>query len=130
MAYIFRDVQLNTNLEIRNSLMKIFGVGKNRAYYVCNSLGLCNPVQLKKVNYYIFLKVVFLLKTYFVTELNLKQKLQLDLQLLLETEISYKCIRYKLNLPLRGQRTRTNAQTWKRRRRGSVKMKVSRGKKR
>lgn len=111
MAYIFRDVQLNTNLEIRNSLMKIFGVGKNRAYYVCNSLGLCNPVQLKKVNYYIFLKVVFLLKTYFVTELNLKQKLQLDLQLLLETEISYKCIRYKLNLPLRGQRTRTNAQT-------------------
>jgi ribosomal protein S13 len=111
MAYIFRDVELNANLEIRNSLMKIFGIGKNRANFVSDSLGLHNSVQLKTLNYYTFFKIAFLLKTYYNTELNLKQKLQMDLQLLLETETSYRCVRYKLYLPLRGQRTRTNAQT-------------------
>lgn len=110
MSYIFRDVQLNTNLEIRNALVRIFGVGKTRANYTCDSLGLYKSIQLKKVNYYTFLKVVFLIKNYYITELNLKQKIQIDLQLLLDTT-SYRSVRYRLYLPLRGQKTKANAQT-------------------
>jgi small subunit ribosomal protein S13 len=128
--YLFKEIELNENLEARMSLTKIFGIGKSRANFVFDSIGISNSVQLKDVSYYNYLKAVFLIRTYYITEIVLKQKLQMDLQLLLNTEDSYRCIRYKLFLPLRGQKTRANAQTWKRRRRGSVKKKVARGKRR
>lgn len=130
MTYIFKDIELDEKLESRNALTKIYGIGKSRANLVCNKLGFEKSVQLYKVANYSFVKVVFLMKTFYNTELNLKQKLQMDLQILLDTKESYRCLRYKYYLPLRGQKTRTNAQTWKRRRRGSVKKKVARGKKR
>lgn len=130
MTYIFKDIELDEKLESRNALTKIYGIGKSRANLVCNKLGFEKSVQLYKVTNYSFVKVVFLMKTFYNTELNLKQKLQMDLQILLDTKESYRCLRYKYYLPLRGQKTRTNAQTWKRRRRGSVKKKVARGKKR
>lgn len=126
--YLFKEIELNSNLEARRALTKIFGIGRSRAALVCDAVGISNSVQLKEVNYYTYLKAVFLIRTYYLTELILKQKLQMDLQLLLNMEESYRCIRYKLFLPLRGQKTRANAQTWKRRRRGSVKKKVARGK--
>lgn len=129
MTYIFKDIELNEKLESRKSLMKIYGMGKARSALVCNKLGFTSSVQLYKVTNYNFVKIVFLMKTFYNTELNLKQKLQMDLQLLLDTKESYKLLRYKYYLPLRGQKTRTNAQTWKRRRRGSVKKKIARGKK-
>lgn len=128
MTYIFKDIELNDKLESSKALMKIYGIGKSRANLICNKLGITKSVQLKKVTNYNFVKMVFLMKTFYNTELNLKQKLQIDLQILLDTKESYRCLRYKYYLPLRGQRTRTNAQTWKRRRRGSLKKKIARGK--
>ena len=111
MVFIFKDIELNDKLESRKALMKIYGIGKSRANFICNTLGVTNSVQLKKVTNYNFVKMVFLMKTFYNTELNLKQKLQIDLQILLDTKESYRCLRYKYYLPLRGQKTRTNAQT-------------------
>lgn len=111
MTYIFKDIELDEKLESRNALTKIYGIGKSRANLVCNKLGFEKSVQLYKVANYSFVKVVFLMKTFYNTELNLKQKLQMDLQILLDTKESYRCLRYKYYLPLRGQKTRTNAQT-------------------
>jgi small subunit ribosomal protein S13 len=103
---------LNKNKPIYISLTKTFGINKSLSFFVCYSLGL-NPfskfinlttLEINKLNYFVEQK--------YIIKLKLKQEIQSNIKNL----ITLKCYRGKrhfLGLPVRGQRTQTNAKTQK-----------------
>jgi small subunit ribosomal protein S13 len=115
LVYIFKDVKLNMKRELASSLTYIFGIGKTRSVYLRNLLGISNKEKLKDISEYQYYVIVFLIKNYYMTENDLKQKLIKDFELILDSKC-FKFLRYNSCLPLNGQNTRTNAKSSKNRR--------------
>lgn len=109
MVFLF-GVKLKTNKKLGLGLKDIYGLNDNRIKQICNKLGL----SLKKPLSHLTNKELKRLKRYI--ELNfligkaLQQAMREDLNNLVEIQ-SYRGFRHKLNLPVRGQRTWSNAKT-------------------
>jgi len=108
--FLFRDVELKTNTEIRISLIKIYGVGWSKALRVCAMAGFAFPYKFNKINLYQFNIVIFLLKLLILSDARIKRQVNINIGRLIDNG-SYKGLRHKLCLPVHGQRTRTNAST-------------------
>ncbi len=110
MIYLF-EAKLLENQSIYFALIKIYGIGKSTSFLICKKLGFSLNLKVKflsKDQIIEILKVIELLK------LILSQDLKKFKLLILKTVISiqsYKGRRRSLGLPVRGQRTHTNAKT-------------------
>jgi small subunit ribosomal protein S13 len=113
MVYTYKDVDFSDKRGLRVSLKRISGIGFSRADYICSLVGLSKNCRTGYLNYYLFSVVVFLLKQYYGTDVFLKRMRENRLKEFLAFK-SYKSIRFAAGLPIRGQRTHTNAQTVKR----------------
>lgn len=101
---------LNKSQAVLFSLQSIYGVSKNCALKICAIVGVCPKVKLSKLNAN---QVNKLTKTC-LEQLNsdlFRQKLK-NIQFLINIR-HVKGFRHMFGLPLRGQRTRTNARTCK-----------------
>ena len=110
MLYLF-EFELPENKSIKFSLQYIFGIGKFQSQFICKKLGFSINLKTK------FLKLEqkkLLEKT--IEKLNivvaseLKKKITLNNDRLIAIK-SYRGLRQNLGLPVRGQRTHTNAKT-------------------
>jgi small subunit ribosomal protein S13 len=104
------NIQLKINKCLVISLRKIFGINLHLATLICKKFG----YNLNsKVNYLNIedLKNIrkFILSNYVVQE-QLKQRVSNNLNELIQIK-SNRGLRHKLNLPVRGQRTKTNRKT-------------------
>lgn len=108
--FLFREVTLSERSEIRISLKKIYGVGWYKSNYIINKLGLCYPLSGTNINGYNINIILYLLKGLIVSDARIKRVIENNITKLITIE-SYKGSRHKLTLPVRGQRTRTNAGT-------------------
>ena len=110
MIYIF-DTELLENKLIYYALQEIYGINKKRSFFICKKLGFSHNLKVQNLSKY---QITELLKTIDILNLTLASDLKklkfLSIKNLISIK-SYKGFRRNQGLPLRGQRTHTNAKT-------------------
>ncbi|MFZ4099179.1 MAG: 30S ribosomal protein S13 [Chlamydiia bacterium] len=104
------DIPDAKRLEI--SLRYIFGVGPARATEVIERLGLDPNKRAAQLTEDEVAKLNQLLQAEYVVEGDLRRQIQNNIKRL-QSIHSYRGLRHRLGLPVRGQRTRTNCRTRK-----------------
>ena len=112
-VYSFRNQELESKRELCSSLQKIWGIGWLRSLNMTGKLGFAYPFFTYKLNPYYFTILNYILNNQLTSKVKAQRSIQLNIKALINLN-SYKGKRHKLNLPVRGQRTRTNARTQKR----------------
>ena len=107
------DIPENKRLEI--SLTYIFGVGRHRSNEIISRLGLNPAMRANKLTQDDIARINAFLQTEYVVEGDLRRQVQNNIKRLINIH-SYRGMRHRLGLPVRGQRTRTNSRTRKGRR--------------
>ena len=104
------DVPDNKRLEI--SLTYIYGVGRQLSNEIISKLGLNPDMRAHKLSQDEIARINQLLQTEYVVEGDLRCQVQNNIKRLISIH-SYRGSRHRSGLPVRGQRTRTNARTRK-----------------
>lgn len=104
------DIPDNKRLEI--SLTYIFGIGRFLSNRIIEKLGLSPNIRAVKLTEDEIAKINSEIQSNYVVEGDLRRKIQNDIKRLVSIH-SYRGLRHRLSLPVRGQRTRTNARTRK-----------------
>jgi small subunit ribosomal protein S13 len=112
MIYIFES-DIPENKSVYTSLTSIYGIGKYRSKLLCKILGLSlnfTSENLSKEQINKLIKTVELLSFSLSSDLK---KIKVLISKKLISIKSYKGLRHYQGLPVRGQRTHTNAKTAK-----------------
>jgi small subunit ribosomal protein S13 len=104
------DIPDNKRLEI--SLMYIYGIGKALSNEICVKLNLDKNMRAHKLTQDDIARINGLLQSEFTVEGDLRRQVQNNIKRLVSIH-SYRGMRHRLGLPVRGQRSRTNARTRK-----------------
>jgi small subunit ribosomal protein S13 len=107
IAGINIPVQKHTDI----ALMSIYGIGRTRARAICESAGVQPTVKVKDLREVEVDKLRAEVGKYPV-EGDLRRDVTMNIKRLMDLGC-YRGIRHRRGLPLRGQRTRTNARTRK-----------------
>ncbi|AZG06923.1 30S ribosomal protein S13 [Pigmentiphaga sp. H8] len=102
-------------------LTAIFGIGRSRARKICEVAGVPSNKKVKDLNDAELERIREQINT-FTVEGDLRREIQLSIKRLIDLG-SYRGFRHKRGLPVRGQRTRTNARTRKGPRRAAASLK-------
>ena len=118
------NIPLNKRIEI--GLTSIFGVGRSRSLEVLGKTGIEPDTYVKDLTDDEIIKLREAIDNDLVVEGDLRRERSQDIKRLTETG-TYRGTRHRRGLPVRGQRTKTNARGRKGPRRGQVaqKKKVS-----
>lgn len=115
MVYLFES-ELPENKSIFFALTHVFGIGKINSIYICKKLGFSKNLKLKNLSKEQIQNLISIIElSNFILIGDLKKLKALKLKTLLSIK-SYKGFRLKQGLPVRGQRTHTNARTSRKRR--------------
>lgn len=107
------DIPDNKRLEI--SLTYLFGIGRRLSNEIIKKLGLDPDIRAHKLSQDDIARINNLLQSEYIVEGDLRRQVQNNIKRLISIH-SYRGLRHRLGLPVRGQRTRTNARTRKGRR--------------
>ena len=104
-------INLPTNKHIEIALTSIYGIGRPRAQKICDSAGISRDAQVKQLSEEDAEKLRTEVARYTV-EGDLRREVAMNIKRLMDMGM-YRGMRHRRGLPLRGQRTRTNARTRK-----------------
>lgn len=104
------DIPDNKRLEI--SLTYIYGVGRMLSNEIIAKLGLDRNMRAQKLTEDEIARISAVLQSEYTVEGDLRRQVQNNIKRLMSIQ-SYRGLRHRLGLPVRGQRTRTNARTRK-----------------
>ncbi len=107
------DIPDNKRLEI--SLTYIYGIGRRLSNDIIAKLGLNPNMRAHNLTEDDIAKISGLLQSEYMVEGDLRRQVQNNIKRLISIH-SYRGMRHRIGLPVRGQRTRTNARTRKGRR--------------
>lgn len=107
---------LHHNKHLGIALTYIYGVGRSRALKICQETGIDAATKVKDL-VESQLEAVRTAVAQFVVEGDLRRDVAMNIKRLMDMG-SYRGIRHRRGLPVRGQRTRTNARTRKGRKSG------------
>jgi small subunit ribosomal protein S13 len=110
MVYIL-ETELLDNKSIYFSLTKVFGVNRFQSFLICKKLGLSYNVTLYTLTPYQSIKLIKFVENLDLLINNHLKKSNIMLAKKLIQIKTYKGIRRLRGLPVRGQRTHTNAKT-------------------
>lgn len=104
-------VTLNSEKHLNIALRSIYGIGKINSLYICKLANIPPNIKVKTLT---DKEISYLQKiiTDFEVEGNLRTRVRLNIKRLIDIKC-YRGIRHKTHLPVRGQRTKTNAKTRK-----------------
>jgi len=108
------DVPNDKHISI--ALTYIFGIGRSRAEVILKNLKISNSIKAKDLSEDEIVKIREYIENNFTIEGDLRREISQNIKRLIEVN-SYRGIRHKRGLPVRGQRTHTNARTRKGKRR-------------
>ena len=112
----FLETKLSEHKSVCFALTKIYGIGKTTAFIICKKLGFSINLKVKDLTQEQVIEMLQLIDSLNLNLNNELKKLQsLTLQNLTSIK-SYKGLRRMRGLPVRGQRTHTNAKSAKKRR--------------
>ena len=103
------NIPLNKHIVI--ALTAIYGIGHSRARQICDAAGVAADTQVKDLAEPEVAKLRTAVAN-FTVEGDLRREVSMNIKRLMDLG-SYRGIRHRRGLPLRGQRTRTNARTRK-----------------
>jgi small subunit ribosomal protein S13 len=118
-------VDIPRNKQIGVSLQYLFGVGPNNSQKILEKANIKPEVKADALTDEEVNKIREIIDREYEVEGDLRKEINLNIRRLIEIG-SYRGARHRRSLPVRGQRTRTNART----RRGSRKTVAGRGQKR
>jgi small subunit ribosomal protein S13 len=106
-----QNVPLEPNKHIQRALQSIYGIGNTRAKLICAKVGVSEQTKVKDLDNELARKLQEAVAAY-VTEGDLRREVAMRIKRLRDINC-YRGKRHRSNLPVRGQRTRTNARTRK-----------------
>lgn len=114
------DIPNDKRVEI--ALTYIYGIGRTTAKKIAQKAGIETPVRVKDLNDEELRKLVQIIQDDYRVEGDLRKEVALNIKRLMEINC-YRGLRHKRRLPVRGQRTHTNARTMKGPKKAAVKKK-------
>ena len=108
-------INLKNNSKALYSITKLYGVGIYITKLMFNDLNIGHDCRVKDLTQNILVKILkWIDKNKIIVENSLKQKINLDINKLKSIK-TYRGLRHAYGLPVRGQRTKTNASSIKKR---------------
>jgi small subunit ribosomal protein S13 len=105
-------VDLPKNERIEIGLTRIFGIGRPASQKILDETGVNPNIRVKDLKDEDLVKIRNIIDRDFKVEGDLRREVAMNVKRL--TDIGcYRGVRHRLGLPLRGQRTKTNARTRK-----------------
>jgi len=104
------DIPREKRLEI--SLTYIFGIGRTTSQKICDELGLDRNTRVRDLSEEEVVRLRDWIDSHYKVEGDLRREVQQDIKRKIEIGC-YQGIRHRRGLPVRGQRTHTNARTRK-----------------
>jgi small subunit ribosomal protein S13 len=118
-------VDLPRNKRVEVGLTYIFGIGRSRSNQILDETGVNPDTRIKDLTDAEVGSIRDYIGQQYVVEGDLRREVQMSIKRLIEIGC-YRGLRHRRNLPVRGQRTRTNART----RKGPKKTVAGRGRRR
>ena len=120
------DLPVNKRIEI--ALTYIYGIGRSRSNTILRSADVSPELRVRDLDEAQINRIRQVIETQGEVEGDLRKRVQLDIKRLMDIGC-YRGLRHRRGLPVRGQRTHTNARTRKGPRRATVAKKKAPGKK-
>ena len=105
-------VNIPANKKIHIALTYIFGIGPTIAQDICSKTSIDKTKRVNELNDDEVNKIRELVESNYSVEGDLRRKISIDIKRLTDLGC-YRGIRHRKKLPVRGQRTHTNARTRK-----------------
>ncbi|MBI4169293.1 MAG: 30S ribosomal protein S13 [Acidobacteria bacterium] len=105
-------VDLPQNKRIEIALTYIFGIGRSRSNRILSKAGVSKDIKVKDLAEDEARRIRDVIQEEGQVEGDLRRNVQMDIKRLIDIG-SYRGMRHRRNLPVRGQRTHTNARTRK-----------------
>lgn len=121
-------VDLPPNKRAEIGLTYIYGIGRSRAGSILNEARINLDTHVRDLSEEELGRIRAILETEGEIEGDLRKRVQMDIKRLMDIG-AYRGLRHRRGLPVRGQRTHTNARTRKGPRRATVAKKKAPGKK-
>ena len=116
MLYLL-ETKLSETKSVFFALTRVYGIGKNTAFLICKKLGFSLNLKIKDLTQEQSIEILKLIDYLNLTLNNdLKKLKSLSLKKLISIK-SYRGLRNVRGLPVRGQRTHTNAKSARRNKR-------------
>lgn len=106
-----QNVPLEPNKHIWVALQSVYGIGKTRALHICKKISLPTHTKVKDLDEETARQLQDAVSGY-TTEGDLRREISMRIKRLRDVGC-YRGKRHRSRLPVRGQRTRTNARTCK-----------------
>ncbi len=90
----------------------VHGIGRTTAFKICEKLGIDVQTRMGDLSEDVLNKIRTEIDTTCTIEGDLRREVSMNIKRLLDMKC-YRGVRHRLNLPVRGQRTKTNARTRK-----------------
>jgi len=115
-------VDLPPNKRVEIGLTYIYGIGRTQSARILREAGVSFDTKVRELNDDEINKIRKLIEEQHEVEGDLRKDISFNIKRLMEIG-SYRGLRHRRGLPVRGQRTHTNARTRKGPRRGAVAVK-------
>jgi small subunit ribosomal protein S13 len=112
-------VDLPPNKRIEIGLTYIYGIGRSQANNILSSTGVHPDTKVRELNDDQVNKIRKVIEEQHRVEGDLRKEISFNIKRLMEIG-AYRGLRHRRGLPVRGQRTHTNARTRKGPRRGAI----------
>ena len=105
-------INIPTNKRVEIALTYIHGIGLSSSQKICNNIGISNDKRVNNLTEDELSKIRDIIDKDFLVEGDLRRKRSLDIKRYLDLGC-LRGLRHRKGLPVRGQRTHTNARTRK-----------------
>ncbi len=105
-------VEIPENKRVEVSLTYIFGIGRSKSLKILEKAGVDRNRKVKDLSPEEINKIRSIIEKEEKVEGDLRKEIQMNIKRLMEIN-SYRGMRHRMGLPVRGQRTKTNARTRK-----------------
>ena len=112
-------VDLPINKRVQIGLTYIYGIGRSRATKICLEANVEIATKVKDLTEDQIVRIRNIIQRDGMVEGDLRKAISMDIKRLMEIGC-YRGVRHRRNLPVRGQRTHTNARPRKGPRKGAV----------
>jgi small subunit ribosomal protein S13 len=103
-------VDLPPNKRVEIGLTYIYGIGRARSQEIINQTDISPDTRVKDLTEAELGRLREIIDSSYIVEGDLRRDVSMNIKRLIEIG-SYRGLRHRRNLPVRGQRTRTNART-------------------
>jgi small subunit ribosomal protein S13 len=121
-------VDLPVNKRIEVGLTYIYGIGRSRSSAILREADVATDIRVRDLDEAQLNRIRQVIEAQGEVEGDLRKRVQMDIKRLMDIG-SYRGLRHRRGLPVRGQRTHTNARTRKGPRRATIAKKKAPGKK-